>query len=108
MPRYQYVVLSRAVAGREQEFKDWYDGRHLADVRRITGVVSARRYDVTFQKVYDLDAPEWQSLAIYEIETDDPEAFLAEISRLAGTDAMPLSDAMTMGGLVQVVARSTQ
>jgi hypothetical protein len=42
-------------------------------------------------------------MAIYEIETDDPEAFLAGISALSGTDAMPYSDAMTKDGLIQIV-----
>jgi hypothetical protein len=103
MPRFQYVVLAQAVAGREQEFDDWYDGQHIADVQRVPGVVSARRCNVVFQKVYDLAAPRYHSLAIYEIETDDPEAFLAGISKLSGTPAMPSSSALDKQGMIQIV-----
>lgn len=104
MARYHYVVLARAVAGREQEFDVWYDGQHLADVQNVPGVVNARRFNVVLQRVYDLALPTYRSMAIYEIETDDPEAFLAGIRQLSGTPAMPFSEAMTKEGLIQVVA----
>lgn len=103
MARYQYVVLGCAVAGREQEFDAWYDGQHLADIHKVPGVLSARRFNVVFQKVYTITVPAYRSMAIYEIETDDPEAFLGHISSLSGTDVMPYSDAMTKDGLIQVV-----
>ena len=104
MARYHYVVLVQAIAGREADFDEWYDTQHLADVKRVPGVVGARRFAIEFQKVYDLDAPRWRAMAIYEIETDDPKSFLDNISKLSGTAAMPSSDAMTKQGLVQVVA----
>ena len=104
MARYQYVVLVQAVAGREADFDEWYDTQHLADVKRVPGVVSAKRFNIEFQKVYDLDAPQWRAMVIYEIETDDPKRFLDTISSLSGTAVMPSSDAMTKHGLVQVVA----
>jgi len=103
MPRYQYVVLARAVEGREAEFDAWYDGQHLTDVQNVPGVVSARRFNVVFQKVYTITLPAYRSMAIYEIETDDPETFLAGIAKLSGTAVMPYSDAMTKDGLIQIV-----
>ena len=108
MARYQYVVLARAVEGREDEYKAWYDTQHLADVQNVPGVLAARRFNVAFQKVYDLDAPQYHSLAIYEIETDDPEGFLANISSLGGTDAMPLTSALNKAGMIQIVALAAQ
>ena len=96
-------MLARAVEGREQEFDSWYDGQHLADVAKVAGVISARRFNVAFQKVYTLSLPSYRSMAIYEIETDDPEQFLADISKLSGTPAMPYCDAMTKDGLIQIV-----
>ena len=104
MALYQYVILSSALPGREEEFVTWYDKQHLADVQKVPGVVSARRFDVALQKVYDLDAPQYRSLAIYEVETDDPAGFLASISALSGTDAMPASDALSRAGMIQVLA----
>ena len=104
MARYHYVILCQAVPGREAEFDEWYDTRHLHDVRRMDGVVSARRFNLDFQKVYDLDAPQWHSMTIYELDCDDPQALLDRIVTASKTAAMPLSDAMTKLGMVQVVA----
>lgn len=104
MERYYYVVLTRAVAGREAEFDTWYDEQHLGDVAKIAGVVSARRFPLLWQKVVELDAPEWRSLTVYEIEADDPKAVIALILKAAGTDAMPLSDAMARSGMIQALA----
>jgi hypothetical protein len=104
MARYQYVVLTHALPGREQDFDTWYDTQHLADVQKVPGVIGARRFDVALQKVYDLDAPQYRSLAIYEVETDDPAGFLASISALAGTEAMPVSAALDRAGMIQILA----
>jgi hypothetical protein len=103
--RYSYVVLTRAVAGREAEFTRWYDERHLADVLRVRGIVSARRFDLVEQKTTNLDAPQWNSLAIYEIESDDPQAVMSAISALSGSTAMPLSEALNKDGMIQLLAK---
>ncbi|MDO6414473.1 hypothetical protein Q4F19_08785 [Sphingomonas sp. BIUV-7] len=104
MARYEYVILGRGKEGRDQEFRDWYDSDHLADVARVEGIVSARRLNIDYQKVYDLDVPSYTSLTIYELETDDPAALVAKIAAMAGTDAMPMSDAIEKSGMLQVVA----
>lgn len=105
MARYQYVILSRSQPGRDAEYRYWYDNQHLADVLRVEGIVSAKRYDIGYQKVYDVDVPDYTSLTIYEMETDDPQALIAHIVELAGTDAMPMTDAANKDGMIQVVAR---
>ena len=52
---------------REDEFNEWYDNVHVADVMGTLGFIKANRYV----------SPEWSSydsgkyLAIYEVETDD-------------------------------------
>jgi hypothetical protein len=104
MPRYQYVILLRAVEGREAEFDRWYADQNIPDVARIDGIVSARLFKVQSQETTGLDVRPWRSLAIYEIEADDPQAVIASIKAVAGTDAMPLSDAMTQSGMVTVIA----
>jgi hypothetical protein len=106
MTRYQYVVLTEAVAGREREFEAWYDDQHLADVARVPGVVSATRHRI--EKVTSpVETPPWISLAIYEIESDDPDAVMTEIRRRANTDEMPLTDALVGASTLQVLARPT-
>jgi hypothetical protein len=107
MARYSYVVLTRAKHGRETEFDRWYDERHLDDVVRVPGVVGAQRFNVIHQSVSALDAPQWRSLAIYEIDADDPQAVLKAISAVSGTELMPLSDALSRDGILQVVGEPT-
>lgn len=103
MPKYQYVIISQSAPGREQEFDDWYSNQHLPDVCKVDGVLSARRFVIDVQKTTELDAPQWRSLAIYEIESDDPEGTMQAISALANTEAMPLTDALDKTGMVQLM-----
>ena len=89
MASYKYLVITRPVAGREAEFNRWYDGQHLPDVLKVPGFVAAQRFKVSG----DTTLP-GSYVAIYEMETDDPGATLAELNRRAGTPAMALSDAL--------------
>jgi hypothetical protein len=106
--RFSYVVLTCAAKGREEEFSRWYDEQHLNDVRRVAGVISARRFQLLDQRTTDLAAPSWQSLAIYEIESGDPQSVLRAISSVAGTEAMPLSEALDKTGMVQLLVKAAE
>ena len=44
MPRYNLIVLTNPVDGREDEYNDWYTNVHLDDVLKIPGVVGAQRF----------------------------------------------------------------
>src|SRR5271155_5226362 len=90
MAKFVYTVFSAPVAGREQEFNHWYDKQHLGDVLRVPGFVAARRFTLTPRQEGE-HAP---YLALYEIESDDPMATLAELRSRAGTPAMPISPAL--------------
>lgn len=92
MARYAYTVFSHAVAGKEDEYNRWYSGQHLDDVLRVPGFVSAQRFKLALE---DAAAPA-QYLAIYEVETDDPQQALADLSARAGTPAMPISPALDL------------
>ncbi len=101
MARFTYTVLSRAVPGREEEFIDWYTEQHLVDVLKLPGVVSGKLYRLDFQRVYDLDAPQWTLMTIYELEGDDPEAIINNLRDAAGSAAMPSTETLTKLGMVQ-------
>jgi len=64
MAKYTLIALSNPVAGKEQEFNEWYSNVHLRDVTSLPGVVSGRRFRIA------LDRP-WKYAAEYEIECDD-------------------------------------
>lgn len=92
MPRFVLQVLSNPVSGREEEYNRWYTERHLADVLKVPGFVSAQRF-----RLAAADAGSgWHYLALYEFEADDAAQALAALTARAGTDAMPLSDAMDL------------
>ena len=104
MARYTYVILSQAKPGRAEEYRRWYREQHLVDVARQPGVINARLFEPDVQKVYDLDAPTWSLMTMYELETDDPAGTMEAIRSLAGSDDMPMTDALDKSGMVQVVA----
>jgi hypothetical protein len=93
MPRYAFVVHTNPVDGREDEYNDWYSGPHLADLRRVPGVVSARRFRLADAQIRDT-AGAHRYLAIYEVETDDPQIFVREILARAGTELLATSSAL--------------
>lgn len=106
MDRFQYVVLSRAVPGREAEFVAWYRDQHMADVLRMPGVISGKLVKLDFQRVYEIDdAPQWTLLTLYELEGSDPETVVDSIRAASGSDQMPTSDALTKVGMVQAAGR---
>jgi hypothetical protein len=100
-----FMVLTDPVEGQEAAYNDWYDNRHLADVLKVDGFVSAQRFRLSHQKP-QAGAPASGYLAIYGIETDDVDATLAALMARLGTDAMPVSPALDAGRLNMFVATS--
>ncbi len=96
------LAFTNPVPGREAEFVEWYDGRHLQDLLALPGFVSAQRFALTDATGLG-KTPEWCSLALYELDTDDPDGLMAEVRARLGTETMPVSDALdviTINGLV--------
>jgi hypothetical protein len=107
MAVYQYIILMSAAPGRLEEFERWYDNEHLRDVGAVRGVLSAKRYTLLSEldAQYEVAQPRWNSLSIYELETDDPVQLAREIRALAGTAAMPMSDSATKKGMLKMVGK---
>lgn len=92
MSRYELLVLSSPVAGKDAEYNHWYDGQHLPDVLAIPGVISGRRYRVLSSTA--AGSSQWQYVAVYEMECDDPQMIFAELARRAGTEQMPMTESL--------------
>jgi hypothetical protein len=85
------VVYSSPASGQESEYNQWYDEKHLKDVLKSPGFLSAQRF-----KLPDESDKAPCYLALYEMQTEDPEAALAELTSRAGTPQMMISDAIDM------------
>lgn len=96
MARYKFMAQCNAFDGREADFNAWYDGQHLPDMLKIPGFISAERFTLVGDGTY-------RFLAIYEMDTDDLGATLGEIDRRAGSEAMPISDAIDGAGAQMTV-----
>lgn len=97
MKKYAFVVLTNAVAGRDEEFNSWYDGRHVGDILRIPGFTSAKRYKASAEAM-ESGSVHWRYLTIYGIATDNLSETLNEMLARAGTSEMPLSDTLDLDG----------
>jgi len=94
VPRYKMVVMTEPLAGREDEYNEWYQNVHLRDVVAVPGVRSARRYRLRMGVMPDPKPLPY--LAIYDIESDDIEGVLKAMLDRAGSARMMISDSMSM------------
>ena len=94
MPRYKLIALASPVAGKEDEFHDWYQNKHLKEIISFPGGKGAQRYKLV-TKLMGSDPNQW--LAIYDIETDDPMQFLGAVGQASAEGKMSQTDANDMG-----------
>jgi hypothetical protein len=72
---------SMPVSGdKEAEYHKWYNEIHLAELTKIEGVVSARRFAPT--------NGEGPFIAIYELDCDDLDAVVQRMGEFAATGQM--------------------
>lgn len=96
MARYKLVVLTNPMSEEQDaEFNDWYDNIHLDDVVAVPGFISAQRFRLKnglgFEHTH-------RYLALYEVETDNPEAACEELFSRQGTERMMISEALDLPG----------
>ena len=97
MKKLKLVVLSNATDGQDAEYNDWYTNTHLDDVVAVPGFVSAQRFILKDPMGFE---HKHNYLAIYEIESDDPQKTIDEMMRRRGTDAMIISEALDLSTAV--------
>ena len=91
MAEYVMVVQSQALPGRDDDYNAWYDNQHFHDICAIPGVKGGRRFD---SPVAMLGQPGMTYLAIYDLDIESPEAFMAEMGRRMAEGLMPMTDAI--------------
>ncbi len=95
MAKYTFIVLSNPTsAAQEEEYNEWYNRVHLPDVLNVPGFVTAQRFRLADAQV-DKNPPH-KYLALYELETDNLEATLADLASRVGTADMFMSEAFDL------------
>jgi hypothetical protein len=100
MPKFKMIALTKPVAGREDEYNDWYQNVHLPEVCALPGIQGAQRYKEA--AVLQNGDPR-NYLAIYDIETDDIGTTLAGFGQAAAAGQMTQSDASDNAGAYTVI-----
>lgn len=76
MSKYIMTVQSNPVAGREDEYNDWYDKHHVREIIQTPTFVAGQRYKMAPLKIPDragYQKPRHAYMVVYEFETDDLE-----------------------------------
>jgi hypothetical protein len=87
------LVFSSPKDGREQEFDEWYTGRHLDDICALPGFAAAQRFKLHSAPMGEAGH---RHCAIYDMESDDPDAVVANMFNLTDSDVMPISPAFDL------------
>jgi hypothetical protein len=93
MRKFKMLVFSEPFPGRDDEFNEWYTHQHLDDLCALPGFTSAQRFtlnSVTMGTALN------KYLAIYDVETDDPDAVMAGMFAARDTSAMPMTPAFNI------------
>jgi hypothetical protein len=98
MTRFLFVVFTAPIEGQEDEYNEWYDGRHLSDTVRVPGIVSGERFVLA-----DVDSPQTRLpkyLALYEVETDDIAEIPGALAEARAAGQMPSSAALDRSSIM--------
>ena len=91
------LVLSNPVPGMEDEFNEWYSDRHVHEIVRVPGYLSAQRFRVTRHRIGAAGSGGMlepsQYLALYEVE-GDPEEIIARFGEAVSAGQVTSSPAL--------------
>src|SRR6266542_6837029 len=96
MPKGFMFVMSDPIAGREDEFNDWYEN-HLPEVVKVPGIAAAQRFEAIPNMQGNV--PPQRYIAVYELDTDDPAEALENLSKARdalASDMTPAFDLSTV------------
>lgn len=85
MAHCKLIALTTPIAGKEQEYHDWYNNVHIPEIVNGLGLQGAQRYELV-AKMIGADTNTF--LAIYDVETDDPEGFMGRMGEFAMSGKM--------------------
>ncbi len=95
MTQCKLIALTSPIAGREQDYHEWYNNVHLPELVNGLGLQGAQRYELVAKMI---GADTNQFLAIYDVETDDPDGFMGRMGAFAQSGGMTVSDTTEPAG----------
>lgn len=96
--KFVQVVFSNPVAGREDEFNEWYDNVHIPELLTVPGMLSATRYALHEAEIYHVAggvAPEHKYMCIYEME-GDVDAIMVKIRESVASGQVHMSESLDL------------
>lgn len=81
LPSLLTIAFANPIAGREQEFREWYATRHIRHALRIPQLVSGQCFERALFQEPGAAEPSYSTIAVYEQE-GEPEDMLASIAAL--------------------------
>lgn len=91
MAKLVMLALTNAAVGRDDDFNEWYDKTHIAQIRAaVPGVGEVTRYQVGAGQ----DATH-SYLCVYEIEAGSPGEVLGAVGAGVQSGAVEMSDALS-------------
>lgn len=99
-----FLALSNATSGDvEDEFNQWYTDVHSQEVLALPGVRSVRRFRLAPAQVMP-DEDQRRYLALYEVDTDDWDAFAGEFLAAFGDGRITIRpDLIELDPMVQTL-----
>lgn len=96
MGRYVFIGYCNAVDGQDDEFNEWYWNVHFKDILDLPGVISGRRFTPASAQLGDIPLP-FKYLGLFEVECEDPQAFIGELGARAGSGRITPSTTVAPG-----------
>lgn len=94
---YKLIVFSKPTPGREDEYNDWYQNRHLGEVIATPGFTSARRLKLA--GTLNEGDPAYPYCAIYEVTADDWKVPFDELGARTASGEIHMIDAIDIEDL---------
>lgn len=96
MARYLLVGYCNAAEGRDEEFNEWYWNHHFRDLLDLPGVISGHRFTPAGAQLGGV-APPYNYLGVFEIECEQPQAFIDELMARSASGQIARSDSVEPG-----------
>lgn len=93
MRRFKMLVFSEPFEGQDEAYDAWYTDRHLDDICALPGFTTAQRFKL---HSVSMGATLNKNLAIYDVETDDPDWVIANMFAMKDTPAMPIDPSFNL------------